>query len=183
LPHGPNKTNEFLVACEESFESSKAAELAKAEEQLDVNAMICREDPNVHAPNHGEVSATTRLCVERNTVISTKDKLSTMKDLPIAKVALALPIQSLAFYMRAETPRLSRDESEPSFLMATEQKHINDVSLRTEINADAYRMVASSVNPPIDLRLATTHKPGANPPTQGEAVPLRPPDEAATSTR
>jgi hypothetical protein len=44
-------------------------------------------------------------------------------------------------------------------------------------------MVASSVNPPTDPRLATTHKPGANPPTQGEAVPLRPPDEAATSTR
>jgi hypothetical protein len=37
LPHGPNKTNELLVACEESFESSKAAESAKAEEQLDVD--------------------------------------------------------------------------------------------------------------------------------------------------
>jgi hypothetical protein len=183
LPHGLDKTNEFLVACEESFESSKAAEPAKVEEQLDVNAMIYREDPNVHAPNHGEVSATTRLCVERNTVISTKDKSSTMKDSPIAKVALTLPIQSLTFYMRAEIPRLSRDESEPSFSMATEQKHINDVSPRTEINADAYRMVTSSVNPPTDLRLATTHKPGANPPTQGEAVPLWPPNEAATSTR
>jgi hypothetical protein len=99
LPHGPNKTNKFLVACEESFESSKAAESAKAEEQLDVNTMICREDPNVHAPNHREVATTTQLCVERNTVISTKDKLSTMKDSPIAKVALTLPIQSLAFYM------------------------------------------------------------------------------------
>jgi hypothetical protein len=203
LPHGLNKMNEFLVAHEESFESSKAAEWAKAEEQLDVNAMICREDPNVHAPNHREVSATTRLCVERNTVISTKDKSSTMKGLPIAKVALALPnlwlalsmraapssprkdgVQPLLMSLRATPSRPSSDKLKSPSLELHQQDDAKDiVSMRTETDIDAYQMVAPNVPISMDLSPATAHGSDPRLASHGEALSSQPPDDADTTTQ
>ena len=110
VPCSPNKTNELLKAREIPFKSSEAAESAKADKGLDDDATDHQDGPGVLTPNHGEVSATTRSCVEGKTIVRTEGESSASKHSPIAEAALTLPSRSPVSSTRVAPASPRKDE-------------------------------------------------------------------------
>ena len=108
------------TSCNASFKSSKAVELAEAEE-LDIDVTLRREDVGA-PPGHREVSAIVRASVETEDIVDKKDESSGVRNVPATKATLTLPSRSPISSSWATPAHPLKDELPP--LLLTEAKSL-----------------------------------------------------------
>jgi hypothetical protein len=98
-----------------------------------------------------EVHASTMKQPLARRAVRKDEEMSTSRYSPIAKTALAPPSQSLALYMRAEPSRPSNNKLKMPSLVTHQRYNVEGiVSLETEMDVDAYRVVAPNISLSMD---------------------------------